>query len=79
METKIEYCVTYGFEGSGWVDGETFGSEDEAVEAFRSAVDFAPVDEHRYYVVALSKRARTYYDGDVMTDVEIEKMMEERI
>lgn len=64
---KREYTVTTGIEGSGWTDGDTFDTLEEARERYELELSESP-DPYRYRKVTLKEVDREYEDGDIIEE-----------
>jgi len=73
-----EYTVTAGIEGSGWKDGDTFDTLEEARERYELELREAP-DPHRYRKVTLEEWDREYEDGDIIEERLVRTICEARV
>lgn len=74
---RVEYTVEWGVEGSGWTDGESFGTLDDAMECYRAQCGEEP-DQSRFRTVTLRKVERWYEDGDIMQETVLDTIEEAR-
>lgn len=75
---KREYTVTTGIEGSGWTDGGTFATLEEARERYELELGEAP-DPHRYRKVKLEEWDREYENGDIIEERLVRTICEARV
>lgn len=75
---KREYTVTAGIEGSGWTDGDTFDTLEEARERYELELREAPYS-HRYRKVTLAELDREYEDGDIVEERLVRVICEARV
>lgn len=77
VETRTEYEVSSGIEGSGWTDGNAYATLAEAEAAFEAELR-EPVDPHRYRVVRLDVNEADYDGGGCVEVRWVRTLREER-
>ena len=74
VETRTEYEVEFGYEGSGWTDGDFFDTIEEAEADFSERL--AETRPDRYLVVRLL-RTECDYEGDECVEVRVAEVLRE--